>query len=136
MLCLDVVFFLGQAAIADMNPEWQEFYTCDGSTTLGSFKDSCTNYTLPQSPGTLLPGGTVNVDPTTGNIFTDIFTSVKEWIVDTIPGAGLVLSILSGPMGLLKALKLPAAFYWAVGMLWWGATFFIIINWIFGRQGE
>ena len=133
VLCIDVMLFLGQAAITEANPAGNQFFTCQNDT-LGAIAD-CTNYTLEQNPADLLPGGAVGVNPTTGNVFTDIFSSIFGWISDTF-GLSYVLSILGAPANLLQAVGLPQVFSWAVGALWYGINFFVIIAFLWGRQGE
>ena len=90
-------------------------------------------YDLPSDPGADLPGGgATSISPDTGNVFTDTFTSIKTWFVDT-SGLGWLLSILQGPKIILQAIGLPAAAAWALAALWYGITLFIIVAFIWGR---
>ena len=138
ILSINAVLFLGQAAVnaysveAGLPANSSLFYAC-GESTMSQFSD-CGNLTLDQNPSRFLPGGTPGTEVSTGNIFTDVFTSIKEWILDTT-GIGFVLSILAAPMNLLKAMNLPAEFAYAIGALWYGITLFVIIAFIWDREG-
>lgn len=134
ILCVDVVLFLGQAAIVDVGGTQQPtLFNCNG-TALGDV-GNCQTGELPQETKLNLPGGTLGIEPTTGNIFTDIFTSIVNKVKNA-SGVGNILRILSGPGNWLTALNAPLAFRYAVGALWYGITFFLIVSFIWGRQGE
>lgn len=133
VLMIDVFIFLGQAAIIDLNPAGTDFYNCENST-LGSVGD-CTTYTVSQDPKDQLPGGGTAVDADDGGFFTDIFNSIKEFVLEDLK-LNYITRILNGPMNILRALQLPEAFVWSVGTLWYGLTFFLIVSFMWGRQGE
>jgi len=93
-------------------------------------------YEVPTTAGVLLPGGEgTSISPDTGLSFTDIFTSIKSWFVDTT-GLGWVLSILEGPKVLLSMMmpgEALAGAVWALTALWYGITLLIIVSYIWGR---
>ena len=137
VLAINVVMFIGQAAILEINPEGPVLYHCNG-TILGALEQTgCSNqgsYVLDDTdPANRLPSGEGSVSPTTGNIFTDAFTAAKSWLLDTM-GLSYVVSLLGAPMSFLESLGLPSAFSFAVGAMWYGLTLFLIVAFLLGRD--
>lgn len=132
ILSVNVVLFLAQASMLEMNPSGNTVFNCTGST-MAALSD-CGN-SLEQNPQSTLPEGNTGVDPTTGNIFTDSFSSVKNWLIDAT-GLDYVFSMLSAPKDILEFVGVPAPIAFVVGVLWYGTTLFIIISFMFGRGGE
>lgn len=131
VLAINVMLFMGQAGAMALNPDSSPvFYSEDGSL-LSNFDEG--NYTTPSDPKTLLPSGEASVNPETGNIFTDIFSATKNWILETT-GLSYLLDLLGAPANFLKAIGLPSAFAWAIGSLWYGITLFLIVAFILGRD--
>jgi hypothetical protein len=135
MLCINAVLFLGQAAVIDINPAGSIFFHCEG-TSIGSLEaNGCANNSMvlnDQSAAAQLPAGTSSVSPTTGNVFTDAPSSMKNWLIDTL-GLGYLWNILSAPYSFLKAMMLPQPIVFVLGTLWYGISFFLVIAWIMGR---
>lgn len=107
----------------------------DAQNPLMKFNAKEGNFTNPELPANytgFLPSGVQAVEPDTGGFFTDIFSSIKSWVVDAT-GLGWLLSILSGPKVLLAAMGLPDALAWAIAALWYGVSILIIASYIFGR---
>lgn len=136
VMMVNVVLFLGQMAVNEISSDGPQFTQCEGSL-LGAFDvNNCatSNYSLDDSdPADKLPTGESSVAPDTGNIFTDIFTSARSWVLDSL-GLKYVVGILSAPSNFLKALGVPPAFAFAIGALWYGVTLFLLISWIMGRD--
>ena len=130
VMSINLMLFFGQAASISLNPEGSVFYDGSGSL-LSDFNNG--NYTLPNNPDDLIPSGDSSVDPETGNIFTDTFSSTRSWILETT-GLGYLLNLLSAPAQLLYSIGLPAAFSWGIGALWYGITLFLIVAFILGRD--
>lgn len=141
VMSINVMLFLGQAAVLAIDPNAaSNFYNCNGNMLEQFDSNSCDNsnaYVLDteNSIGGL-PGGVASVSPTTGNVFTDIFTTAYEWIVNSIPGASYLLQLLGAPYFLLQALGLPNIFVFSIGTMWYGVTFFLIVAFLLGRQLE
>jgi len=136
VLAINVMMFLGQSAILSMDSEAGTFYNCEG-TIIGGFEQSaCANseYLLNDADSaSLLPEGAQSVNPETGNIFTDAFSGIKTWLLDST-GLSYLVNILSAPTNFLKMMGLPSAFSFAVGALWYGLTLFLIVGFLFGRD--
>lgn len=130
VLALNFVMFVSGGAIASLGGD-NPFNYADNP--LGTFNaGNETNPEVPADPGELLPTGVQAVEPDTGGFFTDIFSSIKNWLVDAT-GLGWVLAILSGPKVLLATMGFPAALAWAITALWYGVSLVIISSYIFGR---
>lgn len=131
IVCIDLLSFLGQAAITDINPDKVNFYTCEGGVLQsGSTNGNCTNQI--QDPRENLPDATEPLLPTTENIFTDMFNSIKSFFVEK-SGIGDVFLILIGPVRYLAPLGLPLAFTFALGAAWLIISFFVLISFFWGR---
>ena len=133
---INAMLFLGQMAVLDINPSGTTFYHCEDGSLAQFEADGCTgsNYVLNSTdPASQLPSGVSSVSPETGNIFTDTFTTIKSWFLDT-SGLSYLVSILSAPMTFLSALGLPQAFNFALGSLWYGVTLFLILAFLLGRD--
>lgn len=136
VMAINVMLFLGQIAVLETNTEAPIFHDCQGSL-LGSFETgncSAGNYILDDSdPTSRLASGETSISPETGNIFTDAFTALKSWFLEST-GLSYLVQILSAPYNFLKALMLPEAFVFAVGTLWYGVTLLLIILVLIGRD--
>lgn len=143
VLCVNGMLMLGQLAIYNIDPSASQFYNCQGSL-LGSVEaGQCrgTTYALNDTdPASMLPSASTSVSPETGNIFTDAFTGLKNWLISTavsiVPGLGLVIGIVSAPYNFLKAI-LPgptyAGFVFVVGGIWYLFSLVVVVAWLFGR---
>lgn len=134
---VNVMLFLGQAAILDTNPQGTRFYECQGNILAGYDQQNCTtgiNYTLTTDSINQLPQDVTKVsgDNTgTSSLFTDLFSTFKNWFLQ-VTGLGYITGILSAPYTILSAWGLPPAFTWAIGSLWYGFTFIVIVMFLRG----
>jgi len=131
VLAINIMLWFGQMAVLSVNPDGVNFFNPEGSL-LNSFNKG--NYSLSDDPLAQLPTSESSVSVTTGNIFTDLFSTVKNWFIGST-GLGYLLNVLSAPMSFLNALLLPKQFAFALGGLWYGVTFFLIIAFIRGDTG-
>lgn len=135
VLCLNAFLFMGQVALLSINPGAAHYFNCK-DTTIGQLEASncqSASYSInDQNPGSKLPEGQSGVSATTGNIFTDTFAAAKSWLLDST-GLSYVITILSAPTSMLKMMGLPTAFSFAVGVIWYGLTFFFIVAWLVAR---
>jgi len=93
------------------------------------------NYTLDQNISSQLPSGTGDaaVDEDTGNIFTDTFKTIKNWLLEKT-GAKYVISAVQGLPNFLK-LIFPSEYTtvaFALGYLWNALVVFALIFWLKG----
>lgn len=134
VLFINLFLFLGQYAVLQINPNAPVNYDIKGSLLCNFESSNCQdlNYTLKADVEGDLPSGTTGISPTTGNLFTDIFTSVKSWFADAT-GLNYVYSILKAPYNLLNAIGLPEMLVFGIGSLWYGITLFLLIAFMWGR---
>lgn len=131
VLSINAVLWLGQLAVLELNPAGPSFFDSQGSILSGF---NAGNYTLDDTdPGSVLPDAESSVSPETGNIFTDAFTAIKGWFLDTT-GLSYVFSVLGAPYRFLRAIGLPTEFTFILGSLWYGITLFLVIAFMVGRD--
>ena len=136
VMSINVVFFLAQIGMTEINPLGTQFYNCEGNIMSEFEIDNCQGeyYLVDDSKAaSALPEGEGSVSPETGNFFTDIFNSARSWLVDSA-GIGYLVGIVSAPVSFLNSIGLPAAFVFAIGTLWYSITFFLFIAWLLGRD--
>lgn len=75
-----------------------------------------------------------SVDADTGNIFTDIFKSVKGWMSKQETRLGLVTSILRQPAGIMKDLNFPQEAVTAFGIIWYSMASLALLSLFTGRK--
>lgn len=136
ILGINLMLFFGQLAMTDINPSGSIYYNVNGSLLCQYDKNSCASdeYIIDDEDAQqYLPSGESSVSATTGNIFTDAFTSIKGWFAGIL-GIKYITAFLFAPANFIKSLIfLPQAFQWALGAIWYGATFFVIIALLWGR---
>lgn len=135
VLTLNVLMFLSQEAIIDMNPDGTYFYHREG-TLLNEFdKNQGVGDPILDTEDTSsdLPEAEGSISPTTGNLFTDTFSSIKSWFARKL-GISYIMGILAAPYNILKAMHLPNSFVYAMGTLWYGVTLFLIVAFFWGRE--
>ncbi len=135
VLVLNALMFMYQAAIIDMNPEAPLFFNYEGSM-LENFdqnKDQDNPALDSDSSTDNLPNLEGEIDTSTGNFFTDMFSSTKKWFAETT-GLYYLMGIVTAPYNILKAMNLPNAFVFAMGTLWYGLTLFFVVAFFWGRD--
>jgi hypothetical protein len=130
VLCVDGFLFMGQTIVLDINPDAQRFYNYEGTL----IKDNdAGNYTLNEDVTAKLPTGTASVSPDTGNFFTDIFATAKNWLLEST-GLSYVLAIVNALPNFLKILGLPSIFVFIVGSIWHTFTIFLFVLLLLGKD--
>jgi hypothetical protein len=136
VLCINAMLFLGQIAIIETSSDAVRFMTCQGNIVgqLEQNKCNTSNYILDDSdPKGRLPSGETSVAPDTGFSYTDSFTGLKGFFLNTL-GLGYLGMIFSAPYNFLKALQLPSAFVFIIGSMWYAFSIILVIAWLFGRN--
>lgn len=134
VLSINLMLFLTQTSIAKINFEvtgiddYNNFYN-NTNTTLGSLGGE--SYTLP-NPSDGLPDDEASVSPTTGNIFTDAISSIKNKLLEST-GISFLMKVVNALPNFLGFLGLPPEIVWSLGALWHGLTLFLLIGFIMGR---
>jgi hypothetical protein len=136
MVCITAVLFMGQIAIVEINPTAARYFECRDSLMSTFDRDQCLsgNYSLNTEyaqDSTHYPAGNPTVSTTSGNIFTDTFNAMKNWILDST-GLSYLMKILTTPFFFLQMMGLDSAFVFALSFIWYSVMFFLFINWIKG----
>lgn len=131
VISINMMLFFGQVAVSEINPDSTEFFNYKGSP-LSTFDNG--NYTINSNVTDKLPSTTSGVSPTTGNIFTDTVSTFKGWLLDTT-GLNYVMIWFNALPNFLKAIHLPVAFAFGIGVLWhiYGILSLVLV--LLGRNG-
>jgi len=128
VLIMNVLMFLTQASILELEPTGTQFYNTEG-TLLDAM---ASNNTLDTNPINELPSSQ-NIEVSNGNVFTDVFNNILSWM-KSAPGISYIYSIASSPYNLLKATGLPDTIVGVLGTFWYALTIFLIVAFLWGRE--
>lgn len=137
MLSITGMMMLGQAALLEVNPAGTTFFECKGSLIGALEASSCTssNYIIANyNASTQLPSTQSSVSPTTGNIFTDTPTSIKIWLLSSIPGLDYLYALVGAPYTILSAIGMPSIISFVFSVIWYGTMLILIVAFIMGRN--
>jgi len=136
VLFMNLLMFLGQASVIELNLNEQNntFYNYEGNIMyeFDSNKNQ-SNPILNQSYYNEMPGSGSGIEISEGNIFTDTFISIKNWIARKT-GLVYLKQIVSAPYNLLSSMHLPQTLTYAIGTVWYAITIFLIVSFIWGRE--
>lgn len=133
VVALNVLMFLTQTAMFNINPDGSMCYNVEGSliddtmAAQGNMSVSSTSALddLPSSAGTVVTGET-------SSVFTDIFNNILGWF-KSAPGIRYVYGVVSAPYNILKCMNLPAEFVVGVGTLWYMVSLLVLVAFLWGR---
>lgn len=135
IMSINVILFISQVSILQINPTGANFYDCQGSLMSSFDVNKCKdrgNVSLDQSLAqSNLPSGNPSVDATSGNVFTDLFNTIKNWVLEDL-GVKYLLDMVSAPAHFLNMMGLPQPISFALSTLWYAVTFFLFVAWIKG----
>lgn len=131
MLCINVVLFFFQVAVNDINPGGAPTVLNYGGSPISQFDAG--GYELSQNTTALLPGAASSVSPTTGNIFTDTYTTLKSWITGN-PIVNFLAGFFLAVPDFLKSIGLPLEIRYGISALWYGFGVLLLISYSFGRD--
>jgi hypothetical protein len=127
MLVMSGVFMMVNLSVN----EYTEGSTYGDTGLLDSYGNR-TSGTLNEFGEDTLPETEQSVSPETGNVFTDLFRTAKNWVLKTT-GAQYVIDFLTAPVDLLRSMGLGNQLIFIIGALWYGVFVFLIISWLFNR---
>ena len=136
---ITMLMWLSQISIDKISPESDvHFYNCESASGLNYFsKDGCGgDLVLDDSNDAIqnnIPTGEGSVNPDTGNIFTDTFSSIINWFAEKTH-LNYIYSILTAPYTILKAMHLPEELAFILGSFWYGLNLFLIVAFFWGRD--
>jgi len=135
VVVLNVLMFLTQTAMSELNPDGSVCYNVAGSVIAetmigqgnGSVSDTSALADLPGSAGTV-----VSSEGST-TFFTDIFNNILGWF-KSAPGLRYVYGVVSAPYNVLKCMNLPALFVVGIGTFWYMITLLVLVAFLWGRE--
>jgi len=133
IVTLNVLMFLTQTAMLNINPDGSICYNVEGSV-IGETMQGQGNMSV-SSTSALddLPGsqGTVTIGDAIG--FTDVFNNILGWM-KSAPGIRYVYGVVSAPYNVFKCMNLPSEFVVALGTLWYMVSLLILVAFLWGRE--
>jgi len=133
ILSFNILLFLTQTGVNAIAQEEgvtsPEFFQYK-KTYMGEFETG--NYTLDTNIEDKLPSSQAKVEPDTGNIFTDTFSTIKNWFIEK-SGLGTVAAWFNAFPLFLEVIKLPREVSFALGFLWHGLMLFLIATLFIGK---
>lgn len=134
ILAFNVFLFFGQSAVdglaASENVSSQNFFDYQDSL-IGQYDTG--NYTINQDIAGELPESQAKVEPDTGNIFTDTFSSIKGWLLKTT-GAQAFINWFTALPNFLSVIGLPAPIVFGIGVFWHILTIYLFVTLLTGRS--
>jgi len=133
VVTLNVLMFLSQTAMLNINPDGPSCYNAEGSL-IGETMQSQGNMSVSDTEALDdLPGsqGTVTIGDAIG--FTDIFNNILGWF-KSAPGIRYVYGVVSAPYNIFKCMGLAAEFVVAIGTLWYMVSLLILVAFLWGRE--
>jgi hypothetical protein len=138
ILCIDGILFMGQYAIydigAEMGIEAETVFFHYPDSFLSKFAHNGT-ITTNSSIDDLL-GTDSEVNPETGDVFTDTFAKVKSWFTGIGAGMAIFFEALAGPYRYFVMLGMPWWFNLSFGAIWYGITILLFVAFIAGRSAD
>lgn len=133
VMFINALMFLSQVAMYDINPGSNTLYNYNGSA-LAQFGGS-EQVLKTESLDSYIPNADDGqLDTSTGNIFTDIFKSIKSFLFE-IPGVKYLSLIVTAPYTILNGIfSSHPEMAFAIGTFWWAITIFLIVSFIWGRE--
>ncbi len=128
VISLNVLMWFTQLAMTDMNPAGSKHWNCTG-TVIENF-GSCSDYSI-NDGSEYMPSAEDSISPTTGNIFTDTFSSISRWVHQKWD---FIMGIITAPTNILKSMNLPPAFIFGVGLMWYGFSLLSVILLFWGKE--
>ena len=132
VICINAMLVLGQISAMTVNPGFAGTMIDCKNSPLGQY-GNCTGkgYTI-NTGAPSLPTSSTSVDATTGNVFTDLYNTVKGFFSDTL-GLKYVVAIVGAPASFLKGMNLDPDFANVLGGVWWLITTLLIIGYALSR---
>jgi len=131
VLFINLFLWFGQFAVTSINPDGDQVYLTGDKHLIEDFDASGGSYILDEDLNSQLPATSSSVEESTGNIFTDTWSTIKNWVLDST-GISFITKILGAPYSFLNAIGLPPAYSFGMGALWYGFTLLLLIMFMRG----
>jgi len=133
IVALNVLMFLSQTAMTNINPGGTMCYSNDGSVIAETMAGQGDGSVMTGDAMSDLPTGAGTVEVAESGGFTDVFNNILNWF-KSAPGIKYVYGVISAPYNILKCMNLPSAFVVAVGTLWYMVSLLVLVGFLWGRD--
>jgi len=135
-LFMNMLLFTAQLSVDNLaesiGEDSVQFFNYEDSH-ISEFDTGNGTYVLDDEVSTKLPDGSGEIEADSGNIFTDTFATVKNWLLDST-GAKYVIKAVNALPNFVAQI-MPSGFKelgFALGYLWHAITVFLLIVWLKG----
>jgi len=128
MMTINSGLYMFQEALNEVNPSSENFFDSANSP----YNKYINNSALIVDEDYLPIDNDVDVE-TSGNTFTDTYSSMKSWFKETLAPLGFIGSILTQPYGFLKNIHVPLQICLSLAVLWYLTGLILIASWWGGR---
>ena len=131
VLTLNAFLFMSNFAIQHIDPNsyFAENNFYNPYEYMQDYDKGTREYSIKDVSTTDLPSSESSWISAVENFFTDIYNSIKSWLINSIPGANILISMVNAIPNFLKSLGLPKEIAFALGYLWHGMTIFLLVAW-------
>ena len=130
VLALNLVFFLTQLSIDEVSIGTPPQYFDKNKLMISDYDEG--DYSLKQFDPKDLPQTEAGVSEE-GNIFTDIWNTMKSWVSKVGQGYDTAKAIVNAVPNFLKQIGLPVEISYALGFVWHAMTVFLLILFLRGE---
>lgn len=137
IVIVNILFFLAGQTLVSVGLT-NTIYHYENSTLSGFNKGDTTNYVMQTYNSTDLPTEKSTVDPSTGNIFTDTWKTLSDWVKGGVnalvnnPATQFIVAMFAGLHIFLVMCNLPSAVVFAIDFLWYAFALFMVVLFIRG----
>lgn len=132
VVALNVLMWLSQVAMLDMNPSGPTMYNAEGTIIGETIKDQGNRSVLEDDVLGDLPSSAGTVQTSESGFFTDIFNNILGWM-KSAPGIRHIYGVVSAPYNVLTALGLPREAVVGIGSLWYLVSLTVVLAFLWGR---
>lgn len=135
VVVVNVMMFLMQTAVIDLNADGPVCYSPEGSViemALGS-QDINNQTAATQNVLADLPGSEGTVSTSSSSLLVDVFNNILSWM-KSVPGVSFVYGVVAAPYNILKCTGLPSQFTALIGVFWYCTTLIVLIAFLWGRE--
>ena len=139
VFCIDAFLLMGQYSANQINPGGIDFINYNGSltstfdTTGTCYSSNGTRCVINEDVENQIPQSSSSISPTTGNIFTDSFTTIKGWFF-SLPGVNYIVGAVNVLPNWLKGFGMDPVFAYIISAIWHMYAIWLLIEFLVGRQ--
>lgn len=141
LLCINFMFFVGNIGLKEVSgmagiDNTITLIHCKGTVFESADVAKCENETYTvidvENASNKLPSGSSIVSPTSGEAYTDVWSSIKNWFADKT-GYNYFTAFVGALPNFLNSVGVDSNLVFAIGAIWYLIGLFLIIAFIAGR---